>query len=95
MSNCKACVNSGRNVKIGNCGYCNADLCEECCRPDCDWSEDNEDLCCMYCWLEDEAEGVQLADLVAKHRTPPVRPAPKKYILKLKGGKVISRTEIN
>jgi hypothetical protein len=49
----------------------------------------------MYCWLEDEAEGVQLADLVEKHRTPPFRPAPKKYILKLKGGKVISRTEIN
>jgi hypothetical protein len=45
----------------------------------------------MYCWLEDAAEGVALSELVKKHRAP--KPAPKRYILKLKGGKVISKTE--
>ena len=44
----------------------------------------------MYCWLEDAAEGKTIEELVAEHRAP----KPKKYILKLKGGKVISKTEV-
>jgi len=84
------CACDAKNVKTGRCGYCKDDVCEECCRPDCDWSEDCEDLCCMYCWLEDAADGIPLAELVKKHRAP----KPKKYILKLKGGKVVSKSPV-
>ena len=92
MTSCCAC--DAKNVKTGCCGYCDADLCEDCCRPDCDWSEDCEDLCCMYCWLEDAAEDKTIEELKAEHRAPKPKPAPRKFILKLKGGKVISKTEI-
>ena len=89
MTMCDAC--GAKEVKkTGSCGYCREDLCEDCCRPDCCWDEDDEDLCCMFCWLEDQAEGKTLKELVALHRAP----KPKKYILKLKGGKVVSKTPI-
>ena len=91
IDTCPAC--NTKKVKTGCCGYCHIDLCEECCRPDCEWNDEGlEDLCCMYCWLEDAAEGMELADLVKAHRAK--KPAPRKFILKLKGGKVISKTEL-
>lgn len=100
MTSCCAC--DAKNVKTGCCGYCRADLCEDCCRADCDWSEEFEDLCCLYCWLEheeseDEWERTQekpIEELKRLYRAPKPKPAPRKFILKLKGGKVISKTEI-
>ena len=73
-ADCSAC--NAKNIRTGTCGYCRTKLCEECCRPDfeddCDSQASNDafDFCCMYCWLEDEAEGKELAELVAKHRAP-------------------------
>lgn len=55
MSCRKDCLNcDAENVKIGTCGYCHTDLCEECCREDFEdadscCSNDAFDWCCKDC----------------------------------------------
>lgn len=80
MPKCDAC--DAKKVKVGVCGYCDADLCEDCCRPDCEWDEDCEDLCCMYCWLEDAAEGKTIEELKAEHRAPKPKKKVKLVVVK-------------
>ena len=130
MSTCLYC--DAENVKIGTCGYCRADLCEECCRDDCDWSEEFKDLCCKECgdmtFDEFHADEIGNVDDRDAPNTYPYKeccdcgdrkscgsykddswfcedcyeeePKPaavvtgRKFVLKIKNGKVISKTQI-
>ena len=98
MSCRKDCLNcDAENVKTGTCGYCHADLCEECCREDFEdadscCSNDAFDWCCKDC---EEMNG-------DAPNTTPYEEEPKptavltgrKFILKIKNGKVLSKTQI-
>lgn len=75
-ADCREC--DAKNIRTGTCGWCRMDLCEDCCRPDfeddcgSECSNSDFDWCCMYCWLEDEAEGKTIMELKAEHRAPRV-----------------------
>ena len=55
----KTCINCYLpNVKTGTCGYCRANVCQECCRPDFNdadscCSNDAFDWCCNECFEEE------------------------------------------
>ena len=84
-ADCLAC--DAKNILTGTCGYCRADLCEECCREDwnddcgSECSNDEYDWCCLRCWLikgddesqngSDDGEDLSFRELVEKYRGKP------------------------
>jgi hypothetical protein len=128
MSCRKDCLNcDAENVKTGTCGYCHADLCEECCREDFEdadscCSNDAFDWCCKDC---EEMNGVDdrdapntypykkccdceerkscgsykddkwfCEDCYEEEPKPTAVVTGRKFILKIKNGKVVSKTQI-